>query len=558
MPAGTISVEVTIAGGAGGAGGGANGGDGYGGAGADGSSVSMTLTVASGAIHVGDSIEAETGCAGIAGDAASTPSEGGSGWQDGGHGGLGTDNELCIAGAGCLTFTEPLGLAGGGGGSSGLEDASTGTVLAIAGGGGGGGESLCSGSYGGAGGSAGASIGGSNYANGASGDDGAGAGPNGSGGSGGSGSTGVSSYGGDGYDGFISNTSGIDGDYAGGGGAGGGASGGAGGGYGNLCGTGGGGGGGASWIDASASDASFSSENSGNGSLTVTFELAEAPRASISSPAGGLTYSEGQVVPTSFSCTEGTDGPGLSTCRDSNGATSTAGGDLVTSSSGGPFEYTVTATSADGLTDVSSITYYVTLTQPVTYDLGGGTGTIPTQSSEPIGGTFVVALDSAFSRPGYTFVGWNDGTSATDYLSPDTYTMGSVPVTLTAQWTQNPTDTVAFDAEGGGSVASILGLDGTSVELPTATYPGYTFDGWFYAASGGSALTSPYELVGSLTLYAQWTPHATDTVAFDADGGGAVASILGLDGTSVELPTATYPGYTFDGWFYAASGGSAL
>jgi uncharacterized repeat protein (TIGR02543 family) len=119
---------------------------------------------------------------------------------------------------------------------------------------------------------------------------------------------------------------------------------------------------------------------------------------------------------------------------------------------------------------------------------------------------------------------------------------------------------VSFNSEGGSAVTAISGLDGTSTTLPSAPiYPGYSFDGWFAAASSGSALNSSYTFAGSVILFAQWTPNATDTVSFNSEGGSAVTAISGLDGTSTTLPSApTYPGYSFDGWFAAASGGSAL
>ena len=143
------------------------------------------------------------------------------------------------------------------------------------------------------------------------------------------------------------------------------------------------------------------------------------------------------------------------------------------------------------------------------------------------------------------------------YYNPSTSGWGSVTPAEIAPFNFPATDTVSFNSEGGSAVTSISGLDGTTSSLPSApTYPGYTFDGWFSAASGGSALTSPYTFAGSTTLDAQWTANATDTVSFNSEGGSAVTSISGLDGTTSSLPSApTYPGYTFDGWFSAASGG---
>ena len=80
-----------------------------------------------------------------------------------------------------------------------------------------------------------------------------------------------------------------------------------------------------------------------------------SPSATITGPRGGGSYTPGQVVPTAFSCAEGSGGPGLASCRDSRGASSPHG--HLDTSHPGTHTYTVTAISRDGLQRSVRITY---------------------------------------------------------------------------------------------------------------------------------------------------------------------------------------------------------
>ena len=85
--------------------------------------------------------------------------------------------------------------------------------------------------------------------------------------------------------------------------------------------------------------------------------------------------------------------------------------------------------------------------------------------------------------------------------------------------------------------------------VPTAD--GYTFNGWYTAAVGGTLVSASTVNSTAIdrTLYAHWTINVS-TVTFDSDGGTAVLPKTWTYGELFVLPTnPTYTGYTFDGWF---------
>ena len=90
----------------------------------------------------------------------------------------------------------------------------------------------------------------------------------------------------------------------------------------------------------------------------------------------------------------------------------------------------------------------VTTTDNYSYAAGGGTGTPPAAGSG-LDGTTITLAANTFAKRGYTFAGWNDGTSTYPAASPYTLSSGGAAIVFTAQWTANATDTVSFNSEGG-------------------------------------------------------------------------------------------------------------
>ncbi len=139
-----------------------------------------------------------------------------------------------------------------------------------------------------------------------------------------------------------------------GGGGGGGYYGGGGGG-GGCCGS-SGGGGGSSFVVAGAEEVSAGLNGSSKEQpkVSIIYKSAAPPSASISTPAEGQGYHQGEGVQASYGCSEGAGGPGIESCTGT-----VANGSAIDTSTPGEHQFTVTATSKDGLTAAKTVTYFV-------------------------------------------------------------------------------------------------------------------------------------------------------------------------------------------------------
>lgn len=201
----------------------------------------------------------------------------------------------------------------------------------------------------------------------------------------------------------------------------------------------------------------------------------------------------------------------------------------------------------------SSITLYAQWTAiNYTVSWDGNSGSVsPTSSSGTYGSTVNAPTPT---RSGYSFLYWRDSTSAFSYLyqlsAGQSWTI-SGNITFYAWWQINQY-TVTYNANGGSvSPSSATVNAGSSVTLPTPTYAGYTFNGWYTASSGGSYVGAgggSYTPSSNITIYAQWTA-VTYTVTWNANGGSvSPTSSSGVSGTVVTSPTPTRSGYTFLYW----------
>ncbi|MCL2299953.1 MAG: InlB B-repeat-containing protein, partial [Firmicutes bacterium] len=205
-------------------------------------------------------------------------------------------------------------------------------------------------------------------------------------------------------------------------------------------------------------------------------------------------------------------------------------------------------------------------TYTVSYNANGGTGT--TASSSHTYGVAKNLTSNGFSKTGYTFAGW-----ATSATGPVVYSDGQSVINLTstngatvplyAVWTAIPTTTytITYNANGGSvSPANATVNVGSAVTTPTPTKSytltysvngGYalpsntkivscTCNGWFTAASGGMKRANAgesYTPEQTETIYAQWTNPAMG---------------------ALPTPSHPTPGYSFKGWFTAATGGTQV
>ena len=274
----------------------------------------------------------------------------------------------------------------------------------------------------------------------------------------------------------------------------------------------------------------------------LSYNLVFDPSGGTLSGSSSLTVIYGGVYPDlSTASRTGYDFQGWYTGENGTGSQIKKGGEVVI------------------LNDSTLYAYWSPQNYTVSFDANGGSVTTTSKS---------VTYNSTYgdlptpTRAGYSFNGWYTETSGGTQITSTTKVQITLAQTLYARWAAK-TYTVTLSANGGSvdPTSKSVTYDSTYGDFPTPTRAGYTFKGWFTAASGGTPVTSTtkVQITDAQTLYAQWTANKY-TVEYDANGGnvGTSSKQVTYDATYGALSTPTRTGYTFKGWFTAPSGGTQI
>ena len=220
--------------------------------------------------------------------------------------------------------------------------------------------------------------------------------------------------------------------------------------------------------------------------------------------------------------------------------------------------YTSGSTYVIASSNVTLTAQWAAISYAVTFDLGGGVGTLPTQANGSIGSTF--ALPSAGSNPtklAHTFTGWSDGSAL--YAAGSTYTFSAAAVTLTAQFSQNGYTKITYSLGSGAGIAPIQAsvLEGTTITIASGalvTRANYAFAGWSNGSNDYAAGAS--YVVGPESAPITFTPNWTSgyNVSYSTGSGFGIAPvdpvgrITGSTFTVASSSTVSRQGFTFTGW----------
>lgn len=183
----------------------------------------------------------------------------------------------------------------------------------------------------------------------------------------------------------------------------------------------------------------------------------------------------------------------------------------------------------------------------VTFETSGGTS-IPAQTVDFNGTATKPATDP--TKQHYDFAGWFVGDQEFDFNTPIT---GNT--VITAHWTIKEY-TVQFDAANGSDVDDRVVDALTTIDLPSTSRSGYSFQGWYNGSTYVGVAGDKFQVVGDVTLTAHWKSTGSDpgpsskfySVVFMVDGQPYESKTVEEGDTVSPIADPVKDGYVFIGW----------
>lgn len=197
-------------------------------------------------------------------------------------------------------------------------------------------------------------------------------------------------------------------------------------------------------------------------------------------------------------------------------------------------------------------------------------GIAPISFKKSTGSHTVTLRKAGYKTRSYTIYLYNDGEDVTYSFTELEKEQSDTISGNDANKDDKNKYTISFHANGGmvnGGRSYTIESDGKLNSLPTPSWDGYEFKGWFTDPVGGEEITAGHEFSGNTIIYAHWekisgeTPGSTYIITFDAAGGivnGNSSHSIESNGKLDSLPIPSWDGYEFQGWFTAPEGGEEV
>ena len=189
----------------------------------------------------------------------------------------------------------------------------------------------------------------------------------------------------------------------------------------------------------------------------------------------------------------------------------------------------------------------------ITYDLNGGSGSIPSRTQDY--GTLHTASRTKPTRTGYTFVDWTRSDGGGIRMDPGTTFMVTGDITITANWKRNTPATISFDLNGGElSIINRDKFDPVTVMTGERYSPPYAqptrkdhhFDGWQRPNGSVIGQYGGFDVTGSETLTAKWTRYTYVYALIARDGEPTESIRMSMDSpTHGRITVRTPLGYVW-------------